>query len=94
LADWQKQLMQLGQQFERRLGERDQELSGKSIEVLGGAGLVRVQVDGHGRIRNLVIDPAAFEGRDHELLADLILGTVAEAQRRADTLRNDARATD
>jgi DNA-binding protein YbaB len=31
----------------------------------------------------LQIDPEAFAGRDPELLADLILAAVAEAQRRA-----------
>jgi DNA-binding protein YbaB len=31
----------------------------------------------------LHIEPLAFEGRDPELLADLILSAVAEAQRRA-----------
>lgn len=94
MADWQKQLMQLGQQFERRMGERDQELARKSIEVVAGGGLVRVLVDGHGRVRNLTIDPAAFEGRDAELLSDLVLGAVAEAQRRADTLRHGNPAED
>jgi DNA-binding protein YbaB len=34
-------------------------------------------------VRTLDIDPAAFEGRDPELLADLILSAIAEAQRRA-----------
>jgi DNA-binding protein YbaB len=43
-------------------------------------------VDGRGRIRNLTIDPVAFDGRDAELLADLVLGAVAEAQRRADDI--------
>jgi DNA-binding protein YbaB len=37
-------------------------------------------------VRSLTIDPEAFEGRDAELLADLIVGAVAEAQRRASDL--------
>lgn len=45
--------------------------------------MVRVQVDGRGQVRTLDIDPTAFEGRDPELLADLILSAIAEAQRRA-----------
>ena len=49
-------------------------------------GLVRVRVDGRGLVRSLTIDPEAFEGRDAELLADLIVGAVAEAQRRASDL--------
>lgn len=59
------------------------ELADRMIDVTAGAGLVRVRVDGRGTIRELHIDPLAFEGRDPELLADLILGAVAEAQRRA-----------
>ena len=47
---------------------------------------MRVRVDGRGLVRSLTIDPLAFEGRDAELLADLIVGAVAEAQRRASDL--------
>jgi len=61
-------------------------LADRSVEASAGAGMVRVRVDGRGLIRSLSIDPAAFEGRDAELLSDLILGAVAEAQRRADDL--------
>jgi hypothetical protein len=60
------------------------ELAGRSIEVLAGGGVVKVRVDGSGRVRHLAIEQAAFEGRDPDLLADLILGAIAEAQRRAD----------
>ena len=85
MADWQ-QLIQLGQQVQGPLNALQTELAGKSIEVLAGGGLVKVRVDGRGRIRRLDIDPAAFDGRDADLLADLILGAVSEAQRRADEL--------
>jgi len=59
------------------------ELAGRTVEATAGAGLVRVQVDGRGSVRGLHIEPEAFEGRDPELLADLILSAVSEAQRRA-----------
>ena len=85
MADWQ-QLIQLGQQVQGPLNALQTELAGKSIEVLAGGGLVKVRVDGRGRVRRLDIDPAAFDGRDADLLADLILGAVSEAQRRADEL--------
>ena len=39
-----------------------------------------------GTLRAVQIDPAAFEGRDADLLADLVLAAVAEAQRRAGEL--------
>lgn len=82
MADMQ-QLFQLGQQMQGRLQQIQADLAGRTIETAAGAGLVRVVADGRGTIRQLTIDPAAFDGRDAELLADLVLGAVAEAQRRA-----------
>ena len=82
MADLQ-QLFQLGQQVQGRLQQLSSELADRSIEASAGAGLVRVRVDGRGQLRALAIDPQAFEGRDPELLADLIVGAIAEAQRRA-----------
>ncbi len=82
MADWQ-QLMQLGQQMQGRLQELQRTLAEATYDAQAGGGLVRVVVDGKGALRSLWIDPAAFEGRDSELLADLIQGAVAEAQRRA-----------
>ena len=77
------QLFQLGQQVQGRLQQLQSELADRTIETTAGAGLVRVRVDGRGLVRSLSIDPAALEGRDAELLADLIAGAIAEAQRRA-----------
>ena len=82
MADLQ-QLFQLGQQMQGRLQQLQSELADRTIEATAGAGLVRVRVDGRGLVRTLSIDPQAFEGRDPELLADLIVGAIAEAQRRA-----------
>lgn len=85
MADIQH-LFQLGQQMQGRLQQIQSELADRTVEATAGAGLVRVTADGRGTIRSLVIDPVAWEGRDPELLADLVLGAVAEAQRRAGEL--------
>ena len=82
IADLQ-QLFQLGQQVQGRLQQLQSELAAKTVEASSGAGLVRVTVDGRGTVRSLDIDPDAFAGRDAELLADLVLSAIAEAQRRA-----------
>lgn len=78
--------MQLSQQVQGRLAELQSELAGRTFETTAGGGLVRVTADGRGTIRGLVIDPAAFEERDAEFLAELVLSAVAEAQRRAGEL--------
>ena len=85
LPDFQ-QLMQLSQQVQGRLAELQSELAGRTFETTAGGGLVRVTADGRGTIRGLVIDPAAYEERDAEFLAELVLSAVAEAQRRAGEL--------
>jgi len=82
MADLQ-QLLQLGQQVQGRLQQLQIDLAGRTVEATAGAGLVRVTVDGQGRVRGIDIDREAFEGRDAELLSDLVLSAVAEAQRRA-----------
>ena len=82
MADLQ-QLFQLGQQVQGRLQQLQSELAGRTIETTSGGGLVRVTADGRGTIRGITIDSVAFEERDAELLGDLVLAAVAEAQRRA-----------
>ena len=82
MADLQ-QLFQLGQQVQGKLAQLQSDLAGRVIETSAGGGMVRVSADGRGTVRSIAIDPAAFEGRDAELLADLVLSAVAEAQRRA-----------
>jgi DNA-binding YbaB/EbfC family protein len=77
------QLFQLGQQMQGRLQQLQSELASRTIETSSGGGMVKVTADGRGTIRSLAIDPAAFQDRDAELLSDLVLTAVAEAQRRA-----------
>jgi DNA-binding YbaB/EbfC family protein len=77
------QILQLSQQMQGRLQQMQADLADRQVEATAGGGMVRVKTDGRGQIRELEIDPEVFEGRDADLLADLILGAVAEAQRRA-----------
>ena len=82
MADLQ-QLFQLSQQVQGRLQQLQADLADRMVEATAGGGMVRVRVDGRGIVRGVDIDPAVFAGRDAELLADLVLSAVAEAQRRA-----------
>jgi DNA-binding YbaB/EbfC family protein len=75
--------LQLSQQVQGRLQQLQADLADRVVEATAGGGLVRVRADGRGLVRELIIDPEAFEGRDAELLSDLVLSAIAEAQRRA-----------
>src|SRR5919197_595929 len=85
MADFQH-LLQLRQQVQGRLQQLQTELANRTIETSSGGGMVRVTADGRGTVRAIVIDPAVFSQHDAEFLSDLVLGAVAEAQRRAGEL--------
>jgi DNA-binding YbaB/EbfC family protein len=82
MADHQH-MWQLGPGLPGRLLELQSELWSRTFEGSAGGGLVRVTADGRGVVRDVVIDRMAFDGRDAELLADLVLAATADAQRRA-----------
>ncbi len=82
MADIQ-QLFQLSQQMQGRLQQLQADLADRMVEASAGGGMVKVRADGRGLVRDVTIDPAVFDGRDAELLSDLVLSAVAEVQRRA-----------
>jgi hypothetical protein len=80
------QLFQLGQQVQGRLTQMQTELAEQSVTGSAGGGMVKVTADGRGQIREITIDPAAVDEGDVEMLEDLVLAAVSDAQRRAEEL--------
>lgn len=80
------QLFQLGQQMQGRLTQIQTELAERSVTGSAGGGMVKVTADGRGQIRALEIDPAAAAEGDVEMLEDLVLAAVSDAQRKAEEL--------
>jgi DNA-binding YbaB/EbfC family protein len=80
------QLFQLGQQVQGRLTQMQTELAEQSVTGSAGGGMVKVTADGRGQVRQISIDPAAVADGDVEMLEDLILAAVSDAQRRAEEL--------
>ena len=78
-----QQLMQLGQQLQSKMTKLQESLEQKSIKASSGGGMVTATVDGKGRIRQVQIDPTCVDPRDVEMLEDLVLAAVSEAQTKA-----------
>lgn len=80
------QLLQLGQQMQGRLSQMQTELQQRTITGSAGGGMVTVSADGRGKVRSVKIDPAAAADGDVEMLEDLVLAAIADAQRKAEEL--------
>ncbi len=78
-----QQLMQMGQQLQARMAQLQEELSAREITASSGGGMVTVTVDGKGAVTRIVIDPTVVDPRDVEMLEDLVLAAVTEAQGKA-----------
>jgi DNA-binding YbaB/EbfC family protein len=54
------------------------------VEATAGGGMVTVVMNGAKQIQSLKIDPEAVSKEDVEMLQDLILAAINDAQRKAD----------
>ena len=76
-----QQMMKQAQQAQERLQKEAAELR---VEGNAGGGMVTVVVNGAKQIQSLKIDPEVVSKDDVEMLQDLIVAAVNDAQRKAD----------
>jgi hypothetical protein len=72
-------MMAEAQKMAARLQE---EMARRTAEGEAGGGMVKAQVNGHGDLVRLKIDPQAVDPRDVTMLEDLVVAAVAQAQAR------------
>lgn len=82
MTDFTK-ILQQAQQMQERFQQVQEELQGKSVSASSGGGMVTVTADGKGQVRAIKIDPTVVNPADVEMLEDLVLAAVAEAQKKA-----------
>ena len=76
-----QQMMKQAQQMQERM---QKELAEMRIEATSGGGMVTVVINGAKQLQSLTIDPEAVSKDDVEMLQDLILAAINDAQRKAD----------
>jgi nucleoid-associated protein EbfC len=75
------QMMKQAQQMQERL---QQQMAEMRVEASAGGGMVTVVVNGNKQIQSLKIDPEVVSKEDVEMLQDLILAAINDANRKAD----------
>jgi DNA-binding YbaB/EbfC family protein len=76
-----QQMMKQAQQMQERMQKQMEEMR---IEATAGGGMVTVVINGAKQVQSLKIDPEAVSKDDVEMLQDLILAALNDAQRKAD----------
>ncbi len=88
MADFMK-ILQQAQQMQGRLQQMQEELAAKTVSASAGGGMVTVEADGKGTVRKIKLDPSVVNPADVEMLEDLIVVAVADAQRAAARLQEE-----
>jgi DNA-binding YbaB/EbfC family protein len=82
LGDMAK-LMQQAQQMQEKLAEAQARVEAMEAEGQAGAGMVSARVNGKGELRGVSIDPSMMTADDREVLEDLVVAAVNDAQDKA-----------
>lgn len=81
-----QKLMKEAQKLQQQMAKAEEELSGETLEVTSGGGMVTVTVNGQGEIQGIKIKPEVVDSDEVEMLEDLILAAAKEAFRQSKEL--------
>lgn len=79
-------ILQQAQQMQGKLQELQDQLQQQTVTGTAGGGMVTVEADGKGQVRRVKLDPSVVAPNDVEMLEDLIVVAVSEAQKKATAL--------
>lgn len=81
-----RKLMREAQKLQAELAKRREELAQTEVEASSGGGAVVAVVNGHGELKAVRIAKEVVDPDDVEMLEDLVVSAVQEAQRKAKEL--------
>jgi DNA-binding YbaB/EbfC family protein len=90
-GDMQRMMRQV-QKMQADMQRVQAEAAERSVEATAGGGAVKAVCNGHGDLLSLVIDPAAVDPAEVEMLQDLVVAAVNEAVRKARDLMSQEMA--
>jgi nucleoid-associated protein EbfC len=88
LGDMAK-LARMAQKMQQDMATAQEELESARIEASAGGGVVTAVVNGRGRLISLTVKPEAVDPDDVEMLQDLIVSAINEAEDRAEDTQRE-----
>ena len=77
------EIMRQAQKMQNKMNELQEEMGKKEITASAGGGMVEATVNGKGDLIRLHMEKDVVDPQDREMLGDLIVAAVSEAQRQA-----------
>ena len=78
-----KRMIQQAQQLQAQLMKAQEQLASMTVEASAGGGAVTVIMNGQQQIQSVKISPEVVDPEDVEMLEDMVLSAVREAQAKA-----------
>jgi hypothetical protein len=76
-------MMKAAQEMQGKMAQMQEDLATLTVTGESGAGLVKATSTAKGELTGLDIDPSIFNGDDKEVVEDLILAAIKDAQQKA-----------
>lgn len=76
-------MMKKAQEMQGKMAQLQEDMHNIMVEGSSGAGLVKATCTAKGELKTLDIDPSIFNGDDKEVVEDLILAAIKDAQTKA-----------
>lgn len=76
-------MMKAAQEMQSKMAQVQQDLETMTVEGESGAGLVKATATAKGELTALNIDPSIFNASEKEVVEDLILAAIKDAQSKA-----------
>ncbi len=76
-------MMKAAQEMQTKMSQLQEDMHSVIVTGESGAGLVKATCTAKGELKSLDIDPSIFNSDDKEVVEDLILAAIKEAQTKA-----------
>ena len=86
LGDMAK-MMKAAQEMQTKMAQMQEDMANLTVTGESGAGLVKAVCTCKGELKSLDIDPSIFNSDDKEVVEDLILAAIKDAQGKASERR-------
>ena len=81
------EMIRRAQELQEQMAQAQDELQDATVTATAGGGIVSVTLGGDHKLREVTIDPDVVDPDDTEMLQDLLMAAVNEAQDQMEALR-------